>query len=421
MESDDKSMRGMRRRNIMKIGAVVLVGVLLIGIIGWFIFHSSEEEGADVPEFDLGEEWWFSHRVEGQGSNNAYLMTKVIGTEMMEGEEFYLIGETVWNNATQEDYREIFCLMTNLSVYDSDGNLLSEPLNFPLKDGKTWKGRMDGVDNYNFTCESFSKYKVNAGTFGGFKITATGDSGNYILWYSPKVEYLIAVSYTSPGGGGEDDYSYELKLEGYGNADKDGDGITDIGEGILHSDSDNKDTDGDGVIDGSDLNPLMDLRFTLELVHLKIEDKTDLLSDPDVYIWVQIVAGDEFFSDTTETYRNQREIDLNIVYDLDIPDDGNPGPMDVGGVVNFWEQKEPAALGVALDVCGDKTDVDGFHFYFTYDIFTEVWSLYPRNPSGGSEAYLTGSGSATVSGMDDGFSLVEERPVQDATLEFDMY
>ena len=404
----------------MKIGAVIVGGILLVGTLAWFILQDPGGNEADVPKLDLGDEWWFSHSLNGEGGDDSYLMAKVLGIELIGGNEFYIIGEVLWNNCTKEDYGEVHRSKSNLSLCDSEGNIHSEPLNFPLKDGKTWNGRMNGEDNYTFTCESFSKYKVRAGTFGGFKITAVGEAGDYIFRYSPEVEYFIAVSHTDPAQGEGDAHSYELELVGYGNADKDGDGITDVGEDILHIDAANEDTDGDGSPDGNDRNPLMDLGFTLELVRLLIEDRTDLLSDPDVYLWIQIDAGGEFFSDQTDTYRNQQDISLDLVFDVDIPDDGPPGPLDIVGVVNFWEQKEPAALGIALDVCGDATDVDGFHFYFTYDIFTEVWSLYPRNP-GGSQPYVTGSGSATVSGLDDGYSLVEERPVQDATLEFNMY
>jgi len=421
MEPDKKTESEMKGRKTKMIIAVAIICVLVLGILGWLVFYRNGGDDANVPSFQLGEEWWFSLEVKGSGSGSGHLMTKVIGTELMNGRHFYLVGETVWNNATQEDYEEALFSMSNMSVYDIEGNIRSEPFAFPLKDGATWTGMMDGVGDYNFSCKSFSGFKVDAGKFSGFKITATGSGGNYVFWYSPGVRYFVAVSYTAPDGAGEDDHSYELRLDAHGTTDSDMDGITAAGEKIIGTKSENKDTDRDGVVDGDDLNPLMDLRFTLELIHLTIEDKTDLLSDPDVYIWIQIVAGDEFVSDTTDTYRNQRDINLDLVYDIDIPDDGEPGPLEIGGVVNFWEQKEPAALGIALDVCGDTSEVDGFHFYFTYDIFMEEWSLYPMNPFWGSEAYMTGSGKTTVSGLDDGFSLIEERPVQDATLEFDMY
>ena len=172
------------------------------------------------------------------------------------------------------------------------------------------------------------------------------------------------------------------------------------------------------MLDGDDRNPLMDLGFTLELIHFRVEDRTDLLTESDVYLWVQISAGGEFLFDQTDTYRNQNDIDLNLVYEVDIADDGPPGAIFISGTVNFWEEKEPASAGVALDVCADPTDTNGFHFFFSYDIYSEEWSLYPIS---GAEAYVTGSGQYTVSGLDDGFSFAEETPVQDATLDFNMY
>lgn len=423
--TDDVKKSGRMKLDKKKVILVLgIVGIFILGAVGWVVYGDDEGDGGGVPRFELGEEWWYLMDTEG-GGENSYRRTRIWGTMIAEGEQYYRVDETRWENGTTAEHVELSWAMSNLSVYDPEMNLLSRPFDFPLEDGKTWSGKMNGVDNYNFTCVRFKEFNTGAGEFKGFKITATGSEGDYIFRYSGEVGYFVGMSYTAPSGSsGEGGGTYDLRLEGHGLADGDGDGLIDVGEELLGADPKMEDTDNDGVIDGSDMAPTFDLDFTLELIRLTVEDKTDLVTQPDVFMYIDIYAGDEYLYERTDTYRNQGEIELNLEYTLDMNDDitEQTGPsLGVGGEVNFWEQKEPAAMGIALDVCSDREEVNGFHFYFTYDITSGKWSLYPRSPGWGSGPYLSGEGEYTVSGLDDGFSLREERPVQDATLEFDMY
>jgi hypothetical protein len=400
---------------IIAVAAIVVILVLAIFAVAGLLSPGAGE--GDVPKFNLGDEWWYTKQ-EGSGeSEDTYLMTKVIGTLLMNGIRFYQVGQTGWRNATRESYESCNMAQSNLSVCDGDGYFESEPFDFPLEDGKEWKGLMGGVKDYSFTCDRFSSYQVPAGKFSGFKITASGSSGSYDFWYSSKVKYLIAYSY-QPAAGDEVNESFEYRLVGYGSRDGDKDGLSDAGEKIIGSDPSIRDTDGDGVLDGNDLNPLRDLSFTFELIHLTVEDRTDIITQSDVFIDIMIFAGTEYVFERTDTYRNQNDIDLNLIYEFDIADDGEPGSTYIWGELNFWEEKEPSSGGIVLDVCADPSTTSGYHFYFYYDIFKQEWSL---QSSSFYEPYITGSGEYTVSGLEDGFSAIEEAPAQDATFTFNMF
>ncbi len=413
--------REKRKRKTQVITALSIIAVVVLGIIGLALTRDGDNNDGSIPELKPGEEWWYSSSRAGGGTQGTYVTVKVTGTKVMGGDHYYTLEENRWENSTKIGSEELLASMGNLSLCDTEGIPLSQPFSFPLHEGKEWVGVMEGIEGHVFKCSRFYDLKTPAGTFDGYKIDSKGPAGDFIFWYSPEVRYIVAMEYSPLDDAAGGDNAYRRELVGFGGRDGDSDGMTDKGEGILGCNPSNRDTDKDGVPDGTDLNPLIDLGFTLELIHLTIEERTDVISDPDVYIWIQISAGSEFLSESTDTYRNQHDIALNLAYVLDISDDGEAGPMIIGGAVNFWEQKEPAELGIALDVCGDSTEVDGFHFYFTYDLNTGQWRLYPQNPFWGSPSYLTGDGEYTVTGLDDGFSLMEERPVQDATLTFDMY
>lgn len=134
------------------------------------------------------------------------------------------------------------------------------------------------------------------------------------------------------------------------NPDTDGDGITDGKENVLNTDPTAPDTDGDGVADSTDICPITDAKFLLQVTFLSASNSdAPFIDGSDPYLVISLDSQQQ----QTDFLENPEEVENPFSVSMKIPDDKSSYQL----AVQMWDEDtrwDPNDPDDQLDILADS-------------------------------------------------------------------
>lgn len=405
--------------------AIILALLVVISSIS-FYWLVLQNESAERPDWEEGYDWWYNSYFEndgfdgqtGKGWEQSY-QRYVVDTTKKNDTPAYEIREMEFNGSrlnvrfASQDYWSL-----GLTVLDDLGIPEGNNFKWPLEESKSWRF-LSETYNYSAKVEKMEDVNVPAGTFESFKVVHRYDpieleDGRLelvnTLFYSDDAKNI--VRYESLIKGWDVNGTYigshfqRDELVAYGFSDKDGDGLSDMGERFFGTRPDESDSDGDGFKDGFDIVPHLDMSVYIDLVYISVDtnDGCEPLDEGllgegdgcDTFLRYGISTSDDTLpeqdtaviqdSDATSLeVRLEHDVDDDLSYvrfDLEaFDDDSNSGDTD--DTLDIWPAIGPGAT---------------FYYYLYPDQWYSPWEgrhepnselIFSGNGDGDYDADLT--------------------------------
>lgn len=423
--SKNKNIKKLTRKKKI----IIIVFIISFLITSTFIIIFLFDNTMKLPKLYIGDEWWY----EGYYNDN-YIEKRydiICYTRINSTDETNLIDTYEEITKYYDEYGWLESHYNNidkstLNPINSKGNTISNKFDFPLKGKKSWIGKWKGTESRTFKAEYVDNYNVPAGSFKTYRIEVF--NGSKVIaeyYYSDDVRGIIEyMEYDEEEKYEKIKVEYSLTKFFSKSKDSDNDYISNMGEKILKTDPDKQDSDSDGIIDSKDIYPYVDLKIQFGLNFFSIDGSIDDRRRPgvlyhnecDPYFIIFESLTLTFYQ--TETIYDSDEIQLNILWEFDYPDNKasnkwiffpSGDTIKINILFYLFAFDEDSRVDDHGIIVGDDNldindDEDKEELEILFNIRKNEWMIYPFRD------WANGEGSSSGSGNDE----------NDATVTFEM-